>query len=276
MKKNISDVNKTKPIIECPAASPFFDGKQCGSCPNGTYVNLKTLACVSPVSVANTDVLYELDNVFEEGNYTLDNIAAAVKNSTLPTVSCDVSKPAFNGKECYACPPEKYYKLKTNECVEGVTVSDVAQLKKLTNVKETDNYTIANIEKLINASSRPAFPCDDSKPFFDGKKCIACDSYALYDLKGSACILPQLYTNTTALKTMKYIEIGNSTLNNTNAEIAKIPNPKKPCPPQAPLFNKTACISCPNGTYYNLQTLACTTPLTVTNVDAVKKASSFL
>jgi hypothetical protein len=98
LKKDISDVNKTRPIIECPAATPFFDGKKCNSCPNETYVNLKTFACVSPVFVANTDALYELDNIFEEGNYTLDNIAAAVKNISVPTISCGVSKPAYNGK----------------------------------------------------------------------------------------------------------------------------------------------------------------------------------
>jgi hypothetical protein len=276
IKKSISEINKTKPIIECPAATPFFDGKKCNSCSSTTYVNLKTFACESPILVSNVDALYEADNVYEEGNFTIDSIAAQIKNNTLPTVPCDKAKPAFNGKDCYACPESKYYKLKTSECVDGVTVSNVAQLKKAKNVKETDNYTIANIEKQINASVSPTFPCNDSKPFFDGKKCISCDSYSLYDLKGAACIPPQLYTNTTALKTLKYVEIEKSTISNIDAENAKIPNPKKPCPPESPLYNKTACISCPNGTYYNLQALACTSPVSVTNVDAIKKGNNFL
>lgn len=119
----------------------------------------------------------------------------------------------------------------------------------------------------------PTFPCNDSRPFFDGKKCIACYSY---DLKAAACVPPQLYTNTTALKTLKYIEIGNNTISNIDAENAKIPNPKKACPPEAPLFNKTTCITCSNGTYYNLQTLKCVITVPVTNIDAVKKSNNFL
>jgi hypothetical protein len=160
--------------------------------------------------------------------------------------------------------------------VEGVTVSNVSALKKLTNIKETDNYTIANIEKQINASSRPAFPCNASKPFFNGRKCIHCDDYSLYDLKGGVCIPPQMYSNTTALKGLKYIELGNSTINSTDAANAKIPVPKKPCPAQQPLWNGSSCISCPNATYYNLQTLACTSPVTITNVAAIKQSNSFL
>ena len=93
----------------------------------------------------------------------------------------------------------------------------MVQLKKLKNFKETDNYTIANIEKQINASTRPTFSCNETKPLYDGKKCINCDAYSIYDLKASNCTLPQLYTNTTALKTLKYLEIEKSTLDSADA-----------------------------------------------------------
>jgi hypothetical protein len=98
-----------------------------------------------------------------------------------------------------------------------MTVSNVTQLKKLNNVKETDNYTIANIEKQINASTRPTVSCNETKPLFDGKKCISCDAFSIYDLKASNCIPPQLFTNTTALKTLKYIELEKSTLASIDA-----------------------------------------------------------
>lgn len=95
-------------------------------------------------------------------------------------------------------------------------------------------------------------PCNATAPLFDGKTCISCDTYAEYDLKNLKCIPPQLYTNTTALKALKFIESGNHTLINIEAADAKIPLPKKPCPPETPLFNTKVCISCPNGTFYNL------------------------
>lgn len=145
IKKQISEINKTKPIIECPAATPFYDGKKCNACSNTTYVNLKTFECISPVVVANVQVLDQLDNVFEEGNSTILSLNASIAKITLPKAVCPEAKPAYNGKECYSCPEDKYYNLKTNECVEGVTVTNVESLKKLKNFKETDNYTLANI-----------------------------------------------------------------------------------------------------------------------------------
>lgn len=78
------------------------------------------------------------------------------------------------------------------------------------------------------------------------------------------------------MKGLKYIELGNNTISNIDAANAKIPVPKKPCAKDAPLWNGTACLSCPNGTYYNLQSLACTSPISITNVDAIKKSNNFL
>jgi hypothetical protein len=52
--------------------------------------------------------------VFEQDNYTVANIAAQVKEIKLPTTACGAATPVFNGKECYGCPKDKYYKLKTN------------------------------------------------------------------------------------------------------------------------------------------------------------------
>jgi hypothetical protein len=65
----------------------------------------------------------------------VDNIAVNISKITQPTIACDVAKPAFNGTDCYSCPSNQYYKLKTNKCVEGVTVTNAAELKKIKNIK---------------------------------------------------------------------------------------------------------------------------------------------
>lgn len=82
-----------------------------------------------------------------------------------------------------------------------------------------------------------------------------CDEYSLYDLKNLSCILPQLYTNTAALKKLKFIELDNYTLANIDIASSKIPLPKKPCDEKTPFFTSKGCISCPNNSYYNLKTL---------------------
>ena len=79
--------------------------------------------------------MFELDNVFEETNYTIDDIDANISKIKGPVALCPTGTPAFNGKNCYSCPETKYYKLKTNECVEGKSVSNTTTLKKLSNVK---------------------------------------------------------------------------------------------------------------------------------------------
>ena len=58
--------------------------------------------------------LFELDNVFEETNYTIDDIDASISKIIGPVATCPANTPAFNGKICYSCPETKYYKLKTN------------------------------------------------------------------------------------------------------------------------------------------------------------------
>jgi hypothetical protein len=129
-------IAQTKPIILCNADQPIFDGTKCISCPNSTYINLKTLQCIGAQLVTNVDQLKISGNYFETGNYTIQNIAQNIKNmAPNPTVACDVSKPAFNGVSCYSCPDDKFYNLQTNQCVSAILVSNVAILKNLTNVK---------------------------------------------------------------------------------------------------------------------------------------------
>lgn len=91
----------------------------------------------------------ELPNVFEQDNYTIDALQAAIKKIQSPIGPCDESKPALNGTTCYSCPDDKFYKLKTNECVSSVPSSNIYALKTLKNVKETGNFTLASIEKQI-------------------------------------------------------------------------------------------------------------------------------
>ena len=140
--------------------------------------------------------------------------------------------------------------------MDGVTFSNVTQLRTLKNVKETDNYTLANIEKQANASTLPTVQCNSQKPLFNGKICISCDQDAIYDLKAANCIPPQLYTNTTALKNASYLESDNTTLASLDAAAAKLPAPKKACPSATPLFTGKECIACPNA-LYNLTNGTC-------------------
>ena len=154
--------------------------------------------------------------------------------------------------------------------------SNVQALKALKNVKQTGNATLANIEKQIKATGLPAAPCNETEPLYNGTGCVYCDEYSLYDLEKLACIPPQLYTNTAALKKDKFIELDNYTLANFEAADNKLPAPKKPCDEKTPLFTAKGCIACPSNSFYNLKTLDCTTAVPVTNVNAIKAANNFL
>jgi hypothetical protein len=79
--------------------------------------------------------LFELDNVFEETGYTIDDVAANISKISGPTAICPTETPAFNGKNCYSCPESKYYNIKTNLCVDGQSVSNITALKQLSNIK---------------------------------------------------------------------------------------------------------------------------------------------
>jgi hypothetical protein len=89
--------------------------------------------------------------------------------------------------------------------VTSINSSNIEQLKKLKNIKKTDNFTVDDYEKQIKSAELPLAPCNETTPLFDGKTCIGCDDYSQYDLKNLVCIPPQMYTNTAALKTSKYI-----------------------------------------------------------------------
>ena len=45
------------PTIECPPATPLFDGTKCVSCPVGQYYLLKTSACYVPIFSSNITAL---------------------------------------------------------------------------------------------------------------------------------------------------------------------------------------------------------------------------
>jgi hypothetical protein len=59
------------------------------------------------------------------------------------------------------------------------------------------------------------------------------------------------------------------------AEISKVV-PHQSCPASEPFFNQVKCISCPNGTYYNLKTKDCFTPFFVSNTDALIKSKAYV
>ncbi len=83
--------------------------------------------------------------------------------------------------------------------------SNINALKKLTNIKQDadSNATIDGLASKVGTSAQPIATCSPSRPFYNGKKCIKCDDYGLYDIKTLSCINPALYTNVTALKANK-------------------------------------------------------------------------
>lgn len=89
IKKLNAEIAKTKPVILCADAQPFFDGTTCRSCPADTFINLKNASCVTATVVPNIEALRELSNVFEEDNYTIDALEAAVKKIQGPIGPCD-------------------------------------------------------------------------------------------------------------------------------------------------------------------------------------------
>lgn len=96
--------------------------------------------------------------------------------------------------------------------------------------------------------------------------CTNCSSVYSYDSKTMECLKIQNVTNVTALK--DYVEVGNNTISALKSEIEaeKKKGPVQECPVNLPIYNDSKCISCPSGTYFNLQNNTCYTPKQVDNV----------
>ena len=112
---------------------------------------------------------------------------------------------------------------------------------------------------------------------FNGTNCVACPNGTYYLLSKDTCLIPQFVSNINALnKTNLVVNIGNHTLSNLSANISAIKVPIAPCPSSTPLFNGTACINCPNGTYFLLLNKTCYTPGFVPNFSSLSKLKNYV
>lgn len=117
----------------------------------------------------------------------------------------------------------------------------------------------------IKNAGLPVNTCPAEAPLSEGTKCLFCPSDKYYNIKDKNCYEPPFVTNIDALRKInKVIEEGNNTLANLQTYISQTLKPKL-CPETTPLFNRSACIACPIGTFYVLANSTCYTPKKVTN-----------
>jgi len=195
------------------------------------------------------------------GNHTITNLAASIANNPYPVVPCPTTAPVFNGSSCAACPNGTFYLLNNYTCYTAKTVSNISAIYLGRHYINFQNYTLANLNASIVASTLPVQPCPSSLPFFNQTHCVTCPNGTYYLFSNSSCYIPQNVTNVTALLVgHRYINHKNYTLASINASIAALKFPTLPCPASAPLLNNTHCVACPNGTYYLFSNMSCYVP----------------
>ena len=158
------------------------------------------------------------------------------------------------------------------------------------------NMTLANYSAFYGTIVGPVAYCPNNKPYaVNGTKCIACNSTTpyfnltdatcvacpqglVYDMFTYVCLKGVYISNLAVLNVSKVIQ--NSILNLTILEQMQIKNangtPVVNCSVQAPLYNGTHCIGCPNGTYYMLSNFSCYQPLNVSNVVALAASNRYI
>lgn len=185
----------------------------------------------------------------------------------MPVTICPAATPFFNGTNCTVCPNGTYYLIETLSCYTPIYSSNVSALNATGRVLQLNNYTLANLNASIAAQPFPTKICPSSAPFLSQGHCINCSIHQWYDLQTRRCYTPLLATNVTELNLSGlYVNMGNYTLSAINASIYADPYPLQPCPRQAPLYNGSACMACPLGSYYLLSNFSCYFPMTVTNI----------
>ena len=184
-------------------------------------------------------------------------IAAALKNP-YPDKPCPPAQPIWTGTACGACPPGNYVVLATMTCQAPNSVTNVAALNASKNYVEGGNATLASIAQAIANSTTPSTPCPATAPLYNGTACISCSVEQYYSLQTLSCMQAIVVSNTDAITLGNtYLEKDNHTLVNLIIMAKKLPDPKKTCPAETPLFNGVSCIACPNS-LYNLETMVCT------------------
>jgi hypothetical protein len=263
----------TQKIISCPFSAPLaLTNGSCSPCNLSThYVDLKRLTCNKSVLVSDFAVLKK-SRVIQAGaaNMTMFMKSQLKTTNGTPPAYCPASKPLYNGRVCIACNATQYYNLVGLTCYNPKNATNVTALALGHHYVHIQNYTLLNIERMINASKMPLNACPSSAPLFNGSQCIACNSSTYYDLKNLSCYTPHLASNVTALKmTNRSVSIGVYSLTNMAINISSSVYPLQPCPSKTPLFNGSQCIACNSSAYYDLRSLKCIMARQVSNVTAL-------
>ena len=229
------------PVAVCPASAPYAVGykcvacnstnstnssgavyfnatsQKCMKCPANLYYDSVLRTCNSPINITNTSALV---NYFGAGNYSLANVTARLKalSLTRKTFACPASAPlALKNGSCVSCNGTYFVNLTSMTCIKGVRVSNFAVLNK-SRVIQIGNATLANlkIQQYKLAKRTPPVPtvyCPASKPLYNGRICIACNSTQYFNLQGLVCYNPKNASNITALAiSHRYVSFTNHTL----------------------------------------------------------------
>ncbi len=128
----------------------------------------------------------------------------------------------------------------------------------------------------IKKAALPTNTCPPETPLSDGTKCFACPPDKYYNLKEMSCYTPPTISNLDALtQSKRVIEEGEDTLANLQKSYSTAIVPVK-CLDTTPFFNGTACISCPEGQFYNLKTKQCYIPAKATNLNFLSTSKLYI
>lgn len=136
---------------------------------------------------------------------------------------------------------------------------------------------MANLKASIQADVNPTVPCPDATPIWNNVSCGGCKPEEFYFLSNYSCYKAHTYSNTVALKALKnVVERNNATLANIEAEIKKQTMPVAICSDKTPMYNGTACVTCADPTYYDLEKKACVQATVTTNTDAIQLSNTYI
>ena len=160
-----------------------------------------------------------------------------------------------------------YYDIRTLKCISSLLVSNVTALNATNKSVPTGQYTLANLQKQINAQVLPHKPCPSATPLYNGSQCVACAPNQYYLLETLKCYTPVFSSNVAALSASgAVVQIGGFNLGSLSASIAAQPYPTTPCPAATPFLIGGKCIGCPPGQYYDLKTRSCYKPTFASNL----------
>ena len=253
--------------IQCLAPFPYFNvsSKTCVQCSATTYYDNKTHQCLKrPVVYISAN----FTNVMATANVSLsaykNQLYNMVKNNNNSIIKSCPPGQYSNFTHCFSCASGLLFNIETKSCMKcngtvlnNLTcyipkfVTNVTALNATKRVLTYKNVTLLSLQNSIKKILLPVKECPKLFPLFNGTSCVACPNGTYYLLRDNRCYIPQFVSNITALNNTKlFVNIGNATLTNLAANISMLKLPHVECPPSAPLFNGSVCLTCPSGTYY--------------------------